>query len=166
MEPYMPTGPGTANPTAFAPNLQKDVRVYINEWTRYIFEVQISQPPAAFTEWNEYVRVLHNDPTLTLSVNQRDIAWNAGPGNWRMLSSWVIREDGSISRVVFRVPLGWYTGQGRDNHLSGMRFTMDSSKHGTIGDMTGYTRNVVVLKNYDLPTVPESDTFLFRPPVR
>jgi hypothetical protein len=161
---FAPTGPGAKQQRSYtAPwpvTYQSCAHMKQNMWMRYIIEIRTFQPPSAFTDWNAYIAPNQVGETPhVLTANDRHPS-----GTWHMVSAWVYREDGTIDRTMFRVPVGY--GLAATPLLTSMRFTMDSSKHGTTGEMVGYTRNFVMLKNYELPEVPEEDTFIFRRPVR
>ena len=147
-ERVSPSGAGT--PSQY-PNYQNAGRVYQTNWTRYILEIKPARPPGEFTEWNSTYGV-------TVQPNPND-----EQGRWHMVSKWIIDENRNPQRLLYRVPLGFST---QDPIITSIRFTMDTSKIGFIGPWVGYFRNLIVLKDYDLPNAdPESDTTIFVRPV-
>jgi hypothetical protein len=149
-EPWTPTGPG-------APDQRngsgEQFPIYANTWMRYWLEVKMYQPPSAFTEWKAVTG-------QTLQPNPTD-----AQGRWHMASLWFADENRGPQRLLYRIPLGW--GSTWDPNVNRFDFEMNSSQStGFIGPWVGYGRNVVALHNYQLPSTPENDTFIFKRPVR
>jgi hypothetical protein len=155
-ERVQPAGAGTLiDPSAglyTQLDYDKSVPVDHSVWHRVIIEVRMNQPPSAFTSWSE---TYLNGATL----NNNPVSWT---DNWFMVSKWYMSETMPPTRVLYQVPMG-----GREEAYYGpitsFTFEMNSSKENAIGPMSGWGRNVLVLKNLD---VDEDDTRLFRQPVR
>jgi hypothetical protein len=127
-------------------------------WTRYWIEVNMLQPPSAFTDWSQaYLG------GRTLGANPED-----PEGRWHMVSLWSADEDRPARRLLYRVPINWNAGLGWEPHVSMFRFEMNTSQPplSLTGPLIGYGRNVVFLQNYRLPAVPETDSYLFQKPIR
>jgi len=150
-EPWTPAGQG-------APDQRKgsgeQVNIEHGKWYRYWVEVKLFQPHTAFTEWNQITGT-------TLQPQPSD-----PQGRWHMVSKWIGDENGTVRRILYRVPFGWSSNW--SPHISRFDLEMNTSQtqDSFRGPMIGYGRNVVVLHNYRLPSVPESDTHLFQLPVR
>lgn len=148
-EPMSHTG---AEAPSQYPNQRNSQPVFEGRWFRNICEVRPARPASDFVEWNAFYGL-----TIGPNVNQPS-------GSWHMVSRWVLDEMRDAHRVMYRVPMGYGINPPR---ITGMRFTMDSSKTGFIGPWYGYIRNFVVLRNYKLPAVaPEKDTLIFQRPIR
>lgn len=127
-------------------------------WTRYWIEVNMLQPPSAFTDWSKaYLG------GRAVSLNPDD-----PEGRWHMVSLWTADENRPARRLLYRVPVNWNAGLGWKPHVSLFRFEMNTSQPplSLTGPLIGYGRNVVILHNYKLPAVAETDTYLFQKPVR
>ena len=126
-------------------------------WTRYWVEVNMLQPPSAFSDWSkEYLG------GRTLSPNPGD-----PEGRWHMVSLWTADENRPPHRLLYRVPIDWNSGLGWKPHVSLFRFELNTSQPplSLKGPFIGYGRNVVILQNYKLPAGAESDTYLLQKPV-
>ena len=155
-EPLTNSGPGavTQHPDSGQFN------VAFGKWTRYWWEIKLNVPYTEFPEWEaeyaaQYGAMFPNPKTQSA-------------GAWNMMSLWIADEDRDPVRQVYRAPL-WGGGSTTDwiNSFNLFRFEMNTSQSQAVrtGDMIAYFRNVVFLKNYDLPAVsPESDTFIFQRP--
>ena len=149
-EPWTPAGEG-------APDQRngsgEQVRIYANRWMRYWMEIKLFQPHTSFTEWNRVTGT-------TLQPNASD-----GQGRWHMVSLWMADEQQSVKRLLYRIPMNWMSGW--TPIFNRFDFEMNSSQStGFIGPWIGYGRNVVMLHNYQLPSVPETDTLIFQRPKR
>jgi hypothetical protein len=149
-EPYQPSGVGTPNQGNKSGSQYPQ---YHSRWMRYWIEIKLFQPHTAFTEWNAAYGV-------TLQPHPND-----AQGRWHMVSLWSADETRDVQRLVYRVPVGWKSTWSPS--ISRFDFEMNTSQNtGFIGPWIGYGRNVVVLHDYRLPSVPETDAFLFQRPVR
>jgi hypothetical protein len=126
------------------------VAQYVGRWTRYWIEVRPMQPyDTAFTEWEAFTGLSMTDSTA----------------GWWMWSKWQMDElDSAPKRILYKVPINANAASWVTQHISRIRFTADSSKTGFIGPWVMYFRNFVVLKNYTLPSTPETDSFIFQAP--
>lgn len=165
-EQFMPSGPGTntgANPAinyeqAPIGNLRKHL-VEPAVWGRFWVELRFAQQPAAFTEWSNYDRAGLSGAAITASPY--------GDGSWVMRSMWYWDESmAAPQRLLYKHPWGYKAEAGRTQQLTRFRLECDVStgKAAAGGEIVGYMRNVFMLHNYTLPTVPETDTFLFQKP--
>jgi hypothetical protein len=159
-ERVSPSGPGTPSqyPSQTYPQ-------YHGRWVRYWLEVKLLQPPSAFTDWS----AAYCNPTVCTGNGGREIGPNPGEpqGRWHMVSLWTADEQRGVQRLLYKVPMNWKSELGRGPHLTRFDFEVNTSQStGFIGPFVGYGRNVVVLRNYPLPAVPESDTTLFQRPRR
>jgi hypothetical protein len=76
-----------------------------------------------------------------------------------MVSLWVADVQRDVVRLLYRVPAAVET------QLACFVFEFNTSNRPSqTGPLVGYGRNVVVLHNYKLPTVPESDQRIFLRP--
>lgn len=149
-EPFTPTGPGTPDQRHKS---GQQVGIKANTWMRYWVEFKLYQPHTAFTEWNQVTG-------QTLRPNPNDPY-----GRWHMVSMWFADENRGPMRMLYRIPVGWSANW--NPYISHFYILMNTSQtSGFIGPWVGYGRNVVVLHNYQLPSVPENDKFLFQRPVR
>jgi hypothetical protein len=149
-EPWERPGPGAVTPQWTFP-------IYDSRWTRYWIEIKFAQPPGAFTEFSE---------AYLGGVPVRPNAYDP-QGRWVMVSQWIADERRPPTRILYRVPAEYTNGIGWDAYVQRFRFEMNTSQSkGFIGPWIGYGRNVVVLHNYALPRVPETDRLLFQQPVR
>lgn len=154
---YEPMSHGGAGAPSQYPNQQNAVRVGHGKWFRNICEVRPQRKHSEFGEWNAAYGV-------TVPPNPR-----TANGSYHMVSRWVIEEDGDPKRILYRLPMNWAPlgSPGTPGVITGMRFTLDSSKSGFVGPWYGYFRNLVILRNYRLPVVaPENDKFIFQRPLR
>lgn len=153
-EPWHPAGLGAVDQRRGSPTQYPQ---HHSVWSRYWIEIRLLQPPTEFTEWS--VAHLGGRP---LSPNPDD-----AEGRWHMVSLWMADENRSPQRLLYRVPVNWNAGLGWEPHLSMFKFEMNTSQPALslTGPLIGYGRNVVILHNYRLPAVAESDTTLFQKPV-
>lgn len=139
-KPFTPGGAGAVAPEEFS--------TYYGRWTRYWLEIRLNQPHTAFGEW--------------MSQNSKGVTGTPAQlsGTWHMLSLWVADEQRAPQRVLYRVP---WTMVGANNSIGSFDFELNTSSAppGQTGPLVGYGRNVVVLRNYQLPAVPETDTRIF-----
>jgi hypothetical protein len=151
-EPLQPAGLGT-------PDQKKgggeQTPIFHSRWYRYWVEVKLFQPPSAFSDWNASTgAVLQPNP-------------NDPQGRWHMVSQWIADENGSVRRLMYRVPMGWAANW--SPHISRFDLEMNSSQstagYTFVGPLVGYARNVIILRNYNLPSVPETDSLLFQRPM-
>jgi hypothetical protein len=84
-----------------------------------------------------------------------------------MISMWTADENRPVRRLLYRVPINW-NGVLWDPIVDMFKFEMNTSQPpgSLIGPLVGYGRNVVLLHNYNLPNVAETDKVIFRQPVR
>lgn len=155
-EGFVPAGPGT-EPLDQSNNRTR-YQLQPNVWHRVWFEIRYLVDPSEFTEWNAAYGV-------TVGPNPRETL-----GRWHMLSKWIMRErDTTPQRLLYKVPVQPVS----VNDFSKPPFffvdaqiQFDTSQDGTGSlEKWAYFRNCVLLKDYALPTVPETDTFLFQAPV-
>jgi hypothetical protein len=127
-------------------------------WSRYWIEIKLLQPPSAFTDWS--VAHLAGQP---LGPNPAD-----GQGRWHMVSLWMADETRDAQRLLYRVPMNWNAELGWEPAALSFRFEMNTSQAplSLTGPLIGYARNLVVLHNYNLPNVADTDSFIFKRPVR
>lgn len=153
--PFTPAGPGTPDQTN---NSGSQYPQHHSVWTRYWIEVKMLQPPSAFREWSD--EYLGGAP---LGANPDD-----PEGRWHMVSLWMADENRAPRRLIYRAPLNWNAALGWDPRLTLFRFEMNTSQSADSldGPLVGYARNTVLLHNYALPAVPETDTFIFQRPRR
>jgi hypothetical protein len=153
--PWTPAGPGTPDQTNKSGSQHPQ---HHSVWTRYWIEVKMLQPPSAFTEWSD--EYLGGAP---LGANPDD-----PEGRWHMVSLWMADENRAPRRLLYRVPINWNAAQGWEPQLTLFRFEMNTSQppDSLVGPLIGYGRNTVLLHNYALPAVPETDAFIFQRPRR
>jgi hypothetical protein len=147
-EPLTPPGEGTIPTRSFF--------IHHGVWTRYWFEVRLYLPPEAFTSWMAHTGV-------TLEPNPND-----PQGRYHMISSWIADEHRGPVRLTYQAP--WRTGGTLDRPdaiLSHFQYEFHTSQTAPSqsGPLIGYGRNVVALRNYRLPPIPETDTTIFVRPV-
>lgn len=138
-EPYTPSGAGSVT--------QRTYPIFWNTWTRYWYYIELSVP-STDPRWNDWKS--QNVDTAALS------------GTYHMLSLWIGDETRAPSRMVYRVP--WNIRAGSDISSFDFEFNTSTVPPAQTGPLIGYGRNVVVLHNYQLPTVPETDTTIFALP--
>ncbi len=149
-EPFTPSGEGAPDQRSGS---GEQIGIQANTWMRYWLEIKMFQPPSAFVEWNRVTGT-------TLQANGSD-----PQGRWHMASLWFADEKRNVQRVLYRVPVSWNSLW--DPNISRFDFEMNTSQNtGFIGPWIGYGRNVVLLRNYKLPSVPETDSFIFQRPLR
>lgn len=141
-----PEGPGTQGYESYP--------IYYGRWTRYWVEIRLNQPDTAFTEW----KALGSNG---LNGNSANLT-----GTYHMLSMWVADEQRPPVRVLYRVP--WFMNGNANSSVGSFdyEFNTSSAPGQQQGPLIGYGRNVVVLHNYPLPAVPETDATIFVRPVR
>lgn len=154
-EPWTPSGPGTPDQRNKSGSQYPQLH---SVWTRYWIEIKMLQPPSAFTEWSQtYLNGAPLGPNL-----------NDPEGRWHMVSLWMADEKRDARRLLYRVPINYDGNAGWNPWISRFRFELNTSQpaNSLTGPLIGYARNMVVLHNYELPAVAESDTFIFRRPGR
>jgi hypothetical protein len=138
-KPIAPAGAGAVGGEAFA--------VKYGKWTRYWVEIALSVP-ADDPRWNDWKSLSDGTKKLT--------------GTWHMISLWMADESTDPVRILYRVP--WRM---KASHVASFDFEFNTSTKPPAqkGPLVGYGRNVIVLKDYQLPQKPESDTRIFVRPV-
>jgi hypothetical protein len=136
-----PEGPGTAGYESYP--------IHHSKWTRYWVEIRLNQPDSQFLEWKALQSPGFNGNSVNLS------------GAYHMLSMWVADEHRGPTRLLYRVP--WFMAASANSSIGSFDFEFNTSSvpGGQAGPLIGYGRNVVVLHNYPLPAVPESDGRIF-----
>jgi hypothetical protein len=142
-EPYSPPGVGATGGRTFT--------LYPSRWTRYWIEIRLFQPPEAFAEWSS--EVLGGEPLPPNSADPQ--------GRWHMVSMWIADEEQGPVRTLFRAP--WVVTRSQIGSFE-FEFNTSAKPPAQTGPLVGYGRNVVVLRNYQLPSVPEEDSELFARP--
>lgn len=155
--PWTPAGPGTPDQRPLKSNTTQYPQ-YHSRWTRYWIEVNMLQPPYAFTDWNQtYLdgRVLGPNP-------------DDPEGRWHMVSLFSADEVRGVQRLLYRVPVDYGGLNKWAPWITTFRLELNTSqpRDSLTGPLIGYARNVVVLHNYKLPNVAEADTYLFQKPIR
>lgn len=127
-------------------------------WSRYWIEIRFLRPPSEFTEWSS--AHLGGRP---LGPNPED-----PQGRWHMVSLWMADETRNAQRLLYRVPINWNSALNWEPTAITFRFEMNTSQDplSLIGPLIGYGRNVVLLRNYSLPPVAETDSLIFQRPRR
>jgi hypothetical protein len=139
LKPIQPTGEGALGARAFG--------VKYGVWTRYWLEVHL-HVPADDPRWNSWKSTGPVARTLT--------------GTWHMGSLWVADETRDPQRIIYRVPL---TITASDMSSFDFEFNTSNKPPSQDGPLIGYGRNVVVLQNYVLPSIPEDDPRIFVRPL-
>jgi endonuclease/exonuclease/phosphatase family metal-dependent hydrolase len=155
-KPYAPTGPG-----ALASNTYQIRR---GVWTRHWMEIKVAQPASAFTEWNAMVCTGTSNPCT--GAGGKEIAPNSAraDGTYFMVTIWTADEDREPVLTHYRVPVG-----GAHRYISRFDFEFNVSDvaPSRAGDLFGYARNFVVLRNYSLGAKAHlTDKLIFQKPVR
>lgn len=138
-KPITPAGTAAAGGRTFT--------VKHGKWTRYWMEIALAVP-AQDPRWNDWKAMNAAAAKLT--------------GSWDMLSLWIADENTAPMRILYRVP--WVR---KGSHISSFEFEFNTSAKppAQTGPLVGYGRNVVVLRDYKLPAVPETDVRIFARPV-
>jgi len=137
-KPYTPTGAGALGGRVYP--------IHASMWTRWWSLVELDVP-SSDPRW---------DAWKSLSAEAAQLS-----GTWDMLSLWVADEQRDAVRLLYRVPASVNT------QLASFDFEFNTSaKPSQTGPLIGYGRNVVVLHNYRLPTIPENDQRIFVRPTR
>lgn len=151
-ESVLPSGEGTY---VQYPNSAEKYKQFPSRWIRYWIEYKFNLAPSAFTEWaDDY------NGGVEIGPNPNDPS-----GNWNMVSLWSSDEVRGLQRCLYKVPMNWRAPLA-DNRFTAFRWEFNVSSGTLANPLVAYGRNVVFLKDYELPAVPEEDTFLFQQPVR
>lgn len=132
-----------------APSAASNFKIIQNKWTRYWIECR-PNTPAASPYWDQWK-----------SINA---ACSSLQGTYHGLSLWIADEDRDPVRIISKVP--WIR---RANNVFELNYEFDTSATTNVtGPVTGYSRNVVMLRDYEYSgdtNAPESDATIFVKPV-
>jgi hypothetical protein len=156
-KPFAPTGAGALPSNTF--------QLHHSVWTRFWVEIKAFQSPASFVEWNSaYCKPgTGNNPCSGAGGTQIGPNPEDPAGRWHMASVWAADENRNPVTIMFRAPLAW-TGDGRIERFD-FEFNTSEEPVAQTGPLVGYGRNVVVLRNYQLPNAPLNDTLIFKRPI-
>jgi PKD repeat protein len=138
-----PGGPGIEPPnTVFLPH---------STWMRYVQEIRLNQDASQFPEWEAQTGV------------------PLDPGLYHMCSSWILTPTSGPLRILYKIPINRYKSGNPAKIYNGISaFWFQHNTSSPVGLLSApaisYGRDVVVLKNYVLPAVPEDDTLIFERP--
>jgi hypothetical protein len=134
-------------------------------WIRMIVEIKLQQEPEAFTE---YASTVCTGTATAACPNGTVIKDNPRDpeGQWHMASMWYLDESGRRATILYRVPVTTPVGQWP--YITAFDYELNTSESAPArtADWTGWTRNVIFLRNYSIPNSPFNDTVLFQNPVR
>jgi hypothetical protein len=161
--PFEPTGLGALPALGFD--------IHHSVWTRYWVEIKPHRPADEFTEWAALVCKPGQANNPCTGAGGRQIAPNPEPvhaGRWHMVSVWIADENREPVPVLYRAPISWPLVRREYEGMTRFDFELNTSDKpiAAEGPLTGYGRNVVVLRNYKLPSVPLTDTVIFKKPLR
>ena len=152
-KPLGNSGPGTPNQTRD----ETAYPIYHSVWNRYWVEIQLLQPPSAFNEWAD---AYNGGKQIKTNPNEPQ-------GRYHMVSIYMADENRDAQRLIYKAPIDFTDGGLQSPKIDMFRFEFNTSQEEpTSGEMIGYARNFVMLQNYALPAVPETDKSLFTKPTR
>jgi hypothetical protein len=164
------TSPGSTpeqfiDPTGLGAAPAKTWQYKHSMWIRMIVEFKLQQEPEAFTE---YASTVCTGAATAACPNGTVIKDNPNDpqGQWHMVSMWYLDESGRRGTILYRVPITMPASQWP--YVTAFDYELNTSEAAPsrTADWTGWTRNVIFLRNYSIPNSPFNDTVLFQNPVR
>jgi hypothetical protein len=164
------TSPGSTpeqfiDPTGLGAELAKTWQYKHSMWIRMIVELKLQQEPEVFTE---YASMVCTGVATAACPNGTVIKDNPSDpqGQWHMVSMWYLDESGRRATILYRVPIT--TPAAQWPYVTSFDYELNTSEAAPSrnADWTGWTRNVIFLRNYTIPNSPFTDTVLFQNPIR